>query len=916
MSPGVLKKRTILFTSGLLVFIVISLGLGERGWAVTDEVKTFGLVEKPTGAPKTETTNFNDGSVVYVRVKAGNQSGGSSSNVKISGGGPGIFITITVYDDGTFPDDDSDDKYYWGKFTLREGDGSGTDDTNDIIEVKDTETAEIEADIDDLGDEVIFIITAAYSTFSDHASPGIVSLSVNPSTFSPNGDGINDTTTISFTLGDESSSLYTRIEVRDSSKKIVRNLLVPKDGDNPLSTGSYSKIWDGKDDVGVRVSDATYTIYIISLDEDMNSSLRTIDVIVYTETPEVVEVNVSPGTISPENADGNYDSTKITFKAMHFEGGLTFKIIKDSTQYRDLSSNISWETDHWAVSWDGKNEGGTIVDDGDYTCEIVATNSSSVSTTDTTGTVSVDNTPPPAPTNLLAMAIAGGSIKLTWTASSPETDVSQYNIYPATSSGGQNYSSPTYQVSAGTTTYTDTATTHGVTYYYVVRAQDAVSNIETNTNEAYATASATGPSFSSITSDKSTYKDGDTITLTVTLDNNNIGCTLTANFSNIDDQYVTGKESVVNWGTDGVDNDGDGHVDNPAEQGVYVITYLISTVNGQADGSYSVSVTATDGAGNSASSSISLTLDNTTPSAPTNLSATALSEGGIKLTWTASSSSDVVQYNIYRATSSGGQSYTSPTYTVSSGTITYTDTATTDGVTYYYVVRAQDAAGNIETNTNEASATAGITTGPSFGSITSDKSTYKDGDTITLTATLANHNTGCTLTANFSNIDDQYVTGKESVVNWGIDGVDNDGDGHVDNPSEQGVYVITYLISTVNGQADGSYSVSVTATDGAGNSAFTSISLTLDNTTPPGVVAYPNPSSLSRHTNLTFWGTGVPYAKIRIFTLAGELVKTLDEKYGTSKVSWDGRNEKGDKVARGIYIYVVENSTGKIAIVK
>ena len=85
---------------------------------------------------------------------------------------------------------------------------------------------------------------------------------------------------------------------------------------------------------------------------------------------------------------------------------------------------------------------------------------------------------------------------------------------------------------------------------------------------------------------------------------------------------------------------------------------------------------------------------------------------------------------------------------------------------------------------------------------------------------------------------------------------------------------------------------------------------------PTGVVAYPNPFSLARHTYLTFWGTGVPYAKIRIFNLVGELVKTLDERYGASEVSWDGRNEKGDKVARDIYVYVVKNSTGKIAVVK
>ena len=85
---------------------------------------------------------------------------------------------------------------------------------------------------------------------------------------------------------------------------------------------------------------------------------------------------------------------------------------------------------------------------------------------------------------------------------------------------------------------------------------------------------------------------------------------------------------------------------------------------------------------------------------------------------------------------------------------------------------------------------------------------------------------------------------------------------------------------------------------------------------PTGAVAYPNPFSLSRHNNLTFWGTYVPYAKIRIFTLGGELVKTLEEIYGASKFSWDGRNEKGDELARGIYIYIVKESRGKITVVK
>ena len=85
---------------------------------------------------------------------------------------------------------------------------------------------------------------------------------------------------------------------------------------------------------------------------------------------------------------------------------------------------------------------------------------------------------------------------------------------------------------------------------------------------------------------------------------------------------------------------------------------------------------------------------------------------------------------------------------------------------------------------------------------------------------------------------------------------------------------------------------------------------------PGGTVAYPNPFSLSRHAGLTFWGTSVAHAKIQIFTLAGKLVKTLEETYGASKVLWDGRNEKGVKVARGVHIFVVGSYSGKIAIVQ
>ncbi|KKL54489.1 hypothetical protein LCGC14_2264910, partial [marine sediment metagenome] len=158
-----------------------------------------------------------------------------------------------------------------------------------------------------------------------------------------------------------------------------------------------------------------------------------------------------------------------------------------------------------------------------------------------------------------------------------------------------------------------------------------------------------------------------------------------------------------------------------------------------ADGSYSVPVTATDAATNSASSSISLTLDNTAPPAPTSLSAAAIVGGSIQLSWTLSSpETDVSQYNIYRATSSGGQSYSSPTYTVAAGISSYTDTSTSNGQAYYYVVRAEDAAGNIESNTNQVSATASGTGPPAPTGLTA---TAIAGGSIQLNWTLSSPET-------------------------------------------------------------------------------------------------------------------------------------------------------------------------------
>jgi len=58
--------------------------------------------------------------------------------------------------------------------------------------------------------------------------------------------------------------------------------------------------------------------------------------------------------------------------------------------------------------------------------------------------------------------------------------------------------------------------------------------------------------------------------------------------------------------------------------------------------------------------------------------------------------------------------------------------------------------------------------------------------------------------------------------------------------------------------------------------------------------------------------------KIEIFSVSGKIVKTIlkninTEGYRVNDISWDGKDDFGDKIGRGVYIYriTVKDDTGK-----
>ncbi|MDI6642219.1 MAG: S8 family serine peptidase, partial [Elusimicrobiota bacterium] len=60
--------------------------------------------------------------------------------------------------------------------------------------------------------------------------------------------------------------------------------------------------------------------------------------------------------------------------------------------------------------------------------------------------------------------------------------------------------------------------------------------------------------------------------------------------------------------------------------------------------------------------------------------------------------------------------------------------------------------------------------------------------------------------------------------------------------------------------------------------------------------------------------------KVKIFNLAGERIRFIDQSPTINRGEWDGRNDSNELVADGIYVYVIETdkgkATGKITLIK
>ncbi len=334
-----------------------------------------------------------------------------------------------------------------------------------------------------------------------------------------------------------------------------------------------------------------------------------------------------------------------------------------------------------------------------------------------------------APNGITATPVSYGRIELSWNATA---GVDGYRIYRGTTPGGEG-ATPINSTLNTATSYADSQVTGSITYYYIIKSVVSAVGMSSASSEVSATTPAQpinvilNGSFETPVLDASSYQyrlsgavwtftgssgiesngspfaapnapDGTQAAFLQNLGEISIPVNFAAGTYTLRFQAAqrNGQTQIIAISIDGV------QVGNSIPITSNVFAQYTSASFTVAAGYHTLLLQGTNGSGDITAfvDAVSLISDVTTvPAAPTGLAATAGSSRRINLTWNASSGA--TGYHLYRGTSAGGVAINGATPIA---TTTYADTGLAGATTYFYTVKAVNAAGPSPAS-NEASAT-------------------------------------------------------------------------------------------------------------------------------------------------------------------------------------------------------------------
>lgn len=119
--------------------------------------------------------------------------------------------------------------------------------------------------------------------------------------------------------------------------------------------------------------------------------------------------------------------------------------------------------------------------------------------------------------------------------------------------------------------------------------------------------------------------------------------------------------------------------------------------------------------------------------------------------------------------------------------------------------------------------------------------------------------------------------------------------------------------------SEGKHTLTLKAWDVANNSSQKSIEFNVVNEKDveiQNLVNYPNPFTTNTEFIFQHNQPGIPLdVKLEIFTVSGKLVKSFDqiivnEGFLSRDIRWDGRDDFGDRIAKGVYVYKLKIRSG------